>query len=303
VFEKLKKHPELRQSLGIAVGVFAGLIGYRLVMWAHEWWENLQDHIQRNILLIACAIALLVCLFFAIRWLLRKYGRRRVLVGGPTLLLLIGVALFTAIYQRNKVEAENRIRAEHDRQEYLKMHPGATIAEQMIADGSFPDQPDNASVQYNPITAKFTSNPDTAATATDFVRREREIKNPILDRQIRERQNQPMEIPASSEVQAARAATEQYIEQQLAKQNNCLMANIAAAAQKDKNITAEAKRLGLRSGHGADIVISNMEIVRKITQMPDVFSTKYAHFAPRLTQLLLDSNFNGVGCDDLGKIK
>lgn len=70
MFEKLKNNPEARRSLGIAVGVFVGLLGYRLVMWAHEWWEEIDSAAQQEIVLIAAVTAIA---YYGFRRLIVRY--------------------------------------------------------------------------------------------------------------------------------------------------------------------------------------------------------------------------------------
>jgi len=70
VFGRLKNQPEMRRSLGIAAGVFVGLLGYRFAMWAHELWADYLDSAaQLEIVLVAAVTA------FAY-YFLRRLGAR-----------------------------------------------------------------------------------------------------------------------------------------------------------------------------------------------------------------------------------
>ncbi|MGA9070087.1 MAG: hypothetical protein WB424_07525, partial [Terracidiphilus sp.] len=109
-------------------------------------------------------------------------------------------------------------------------------------------------------------------------------------------------IPVDSDIQAGQDAIAQYTQQQLVKQNSALMGSIATAAQKDPDVTAEAQRLGLQVGVGADIVGRNLDKVRKMTLLQGVDSMNLPQTAPKLTKLLEDPNFSGVAYDDLGNL-
>lgn len=102
--------------------------------------------------------------------------------------------------------------------------------------------------------------------------------------------------------QAIQESIAQYTQQQLQKQNSTLQANIAAAADKDPNVTAEAQQLGLQVGVGSDIASRNMAVVRKMALVQDVGSQNLPQTAPRLAKLLEDPNFSGVAYDDLGNL-
>jgi hypothetical protein len=99
--------------------------------------------------------------------------------------------------------------------------------------------------------------------------------------------------------QAMAGAFERYTQQQLQKQNSALQAHIAAAAEKDPDITAEAQRLGLQVGVGADVASRNMDQVRKMALVNDAGAQNLPQTAPKLAKLLEDPDFSGVAYDDV----
>lgn len=71
MLEKLKKYPEARRSLGIGAGVFIGLLAYRLVVWAFEWWTDAWVWQKEQVIEVACAVALLA----TVVWAYRRFGK------------------------------------------------------------------------------------------------------------------------------------------------------------------------------------------------------------------------------------
>lgn len=85
MIEKLKNYPELRQSLGIAGGVFAGLLSYRLTIWAYKWWQESDDNTQTGVVFGAVYLVCLYVLFRILRNVFRKRSTKK-----QTLLSTVG---------------------------------------------------------------------------------------------------------------------------------------------------------------------------------------------------------------------
>lgn len=76
MFANLKNHPEIRRSLGIAAGVFAGLLAYRALLSALGWWNGLWDY-QREPFLLATVLAGVACAAIYIFRSMRRALNRR----------------------------------------------------------------------------------------------------------------------------------------------------------------------------------------------------------------------------------
>ncbi len=64
---ELQKHFEVRRSLGIAIGVFAGLLAYRAVISSLEWWSNLESDEQFNVFTMAIFAIVMAATWYGIR--------------------------------------------------------------------------------------------------------------------------------------------------------------------------------------------------------------------------------------------
>lgn len=85
MLEKLKNHPEMRRALGIAAGIFAGLLAYRVTLWAisgfASWWLHVGYMVDYGgsfdwrILVVAAVLAALATAVFR-RLQLRRRAQR-----------------------------------------------------------------------------------------------------------------------------------------------------------------------------------------------------------------------------------
>lgn len=74
MLKKLENYPEVKRALGIAAGIFVGLVCYRLFRSATEWWSLSDDGQKQEVVALACGVALLAFIV----WLFMKFkGKAR----------------------------------------------------------------------------------------------------------------------------------------------------------------------------------------------------------------------------------
>ncbi len=110
----------------------------------------------------------------------------------------------------------------------------------------------------------------------------------------------PLALPDDD--QSIRDSIAQYTQQQLQKQNSALQAHIAAAAQKDPDVIAEAQKLGMSVGVGADVASRNLQLVRRMATVQGVAEMNLPQTAPKLSKMLEDPQFSGVAYDDVANL-
>ncbi len=152
--ETPKNNFDLQLASAVGAGILGALAAYKLAGAVLDWeasgWSELSDQ-QR----FGLDIALTLVLLLVLRFLLRRFGMRRVVVGAGMSLLLAGAVMFATVsishYREQKAEAASSARAAQERKEFFRTHPRATeadygkeIVEQMMRDGMLPDQPNNS---------------------------------------------------------------------------------------------------------------------------------------------------------------
>jgi peptidoglycan/LPS O-acetylase OafA/YrhL len=115
---KLREQRDLRLAFSIAGGVFGGLALYRILIWTHEWWDDLYSEQKSNFLIGAILLATAAGLVLGARWVLRRFKVRRWVAGVSILsAVLIATALVGVLHQLaleregnqylNQIDAQN----------------------------------------------------------------------------------------------------------------------------------------------------------------------------------------------------